>query len=107
MTSEASVQAQIQPALTLAELQALVAIIAPQDAGRLSPVLALVPLYAIRSGLGIEAVWASPAGECIDSMLRAVGAILTVEKQQAAARACAQIVNALDPKRMRELMMAA
>ena len=99
--------AQIGPALTLAELQAVVAIISPQDAGKLSPVFALVPLYALRSGKGVDAVWASPAVDSIDHMMRCVGTILTVKTQTAAVVACAEIAKALSPDRMRERMMAA
>jgi hypothetical protein len=91
--------------ISLAELQALSAVMAPHKAGALSPVLALAPLYAIRSAKGIDAVYAMPAGDAIAGMMDVLPHLLTVEMQEAAGAAIKQIEDALDPAKVRERLM--
>jgi len=92
--------------MTLAELQALAAFVAPHQAGALSPVLALVPLYAIRSEKGIDAVYAMPAVEAIGEMVDTLPHLLTVEMQAAATEAVEHMGRELDPEAMRARMLA-
>lgn len=93
--------------MTLAELQALSAFVAPHQAGALSPVLALAPLYAIRSAKGIDAVYAMRAVDAIDGMLEVLPTLMTVEMQQAAGEVVAHIGRAMDPQKLREKLIAA
>lgn len=93
--------------MTLAELQALSAFVAPSQAGALSPVLALVPLYAIRSAKSIDAVFAMQATDAIDGIVDTIPGLLTVEMQQAAAKVVAHLSAALDPHAIRAKLIAA
>lgn len=93
--------------ISLAELQALSAFMAPQQAGALSPVLALAPLYALRSARAIDAVYAMPAGDAVEGMMDTLPHLLTVEMQAAAAAVIGQMNQALDPQKLRARLMAA
>lgn len=93
--------------ISLAELQALSAFVSPSQAGALSPVLALAPLYAIRSAKGIDAVYAMPASEAVDGMLEVLPHLLTVEMQAAAGEVIAHMNTALNPDRLRARLIAA
>ena len=92
--------------MTLAELQALSAFLAPQQSGGLSPVLAMVPLYAAKSGRTIDSVYAMDAREVIDGIVDVLPDLLTTEMQAAAAEASAYIAEALSPDKLRKRMMA-
>lgn len=92
--------------MTLAELQALTAFVAPHQAGALSPVLALVPLYAIRSAKGIDAVYAMPAIDAISEMVDVLPGLITTEMQASAREATAHIERTLDPQSLRTRMLA-
>jgi hypothetical protein len=92
--------------MTLAVLQALSAFVAPSQAGALSPVLALVPLYAISSGKSIDSVYGMRATDAIDGIVDAIPGILTVEMQQAAAKVVGHLSAALDPHAIRAKMIA-
>lgn len=92
--------------LTLAELRAVSAIISPAQAGGLSPVFALVPLYAIRSAQPEIAVWAMPAVAAVSAMLEMLPEILTAEMQQAAGVASGDIERLLSPQAMRDKLIS-
>lgn len=93
-------------ALTLGELRAVSAIVSPAQAGQLSPVFALVPLYASRSGKTYLQVWEMPAVEAVSAMLEMLPDILTVEIQQAAGETSRQIGELLSPEAMRDKLVA-
>ena len=105
MTTETG-KAPTRAPLTLAELRAVSAIISPAQAGGLSPVFALVPLYAIRSAQPEIAVWAMPAVAAVSAMLDMLPEILTVEMQQAAGAASGDIDRLLSPQAMREKLIS-
>ena len=92
--------------MTLAELQALSAFLAPQQSGGLSPVLAMVPLYAAKSKLTIDEVFAMDAREVIDGIVDVLPDLITVEMQKDAGDVCAYIKEALNPESLRKRMMA-
>lgn len=83
--------------MTLAELQALSAFVVPDKARALAPVLSLVPLYAIRSAKGMDAVYAMDAREAIDGMIDCLPHLLTVEMQRAAEQVVDHIKSSLSP----------
>ena len=105
MTTETG-KAPTRAPLSLAELRAVSAIISPAQAGGLSPVFALVPLYAIRSAQPEIAVWAMPAVAAVSAMLEMLPEILTVEMQQAAGAASGDIDRLLSPQAMREKLIS-
>lgn len=92
--------------MTLAELQALSAFLAPQQSSGLSPVLAMVPLYAAKSDRTIDAVFQMDAREVIDGIVGVLPDLLTTEMQASAAEASAYIADALSPEKLRKRMMA-
>lgn len=92
--------------MTLAELQALSAFLAPQQAVGLSPVLAMVPLYAARSGRTMDVVYAMDAHEFMDGVVDVLPDLITVEMQKDAGDVCAYIKEALNPESLRKRMMA-
>lgn len=92
--------------LTLAELRAVSAIISPAQAGNLSPVFALVPIYAIRSAQPEIAVWAMPAVAAVSAMLEMLPEILTVEMQQACGQASIEIGEQLSPQAIRDKLVS-
>lgn len=105
MTTETE-KAPTRAPLSLAELRAVTAIMSPAQAGQLSPVFALVPLYAIRSAQPEIAVWAMPAVAAVSSMLEMLPEILTVEMQQSAGQASIDIGEQLSPDVIRGKLMA-
>jgi len=105
MTTETG-KAPARAPLTLAELRAVSAIISPAQAGGLSPVFALVPLYAIRSAQPEIAVWAMPAVAAVSAMLEMLPEILTVEMQQACGQASVEIGEQLSPQAMRDKLVS-
>lgn len=92
--------------LSLAELRAVSAIISPAQAGNLSPVFALVPLYAIRSAQPEIAVWAMSAVAAVSAMLEMLPEILTVEMQQACGQASIDIGEQLNPQAIRDKLVS-
>lgn len=90
--------------LTLAELQAVVAIAAPGQLGRMQPLLALVPLLAQRRSIDVNAVYAMPAGDVFDGGMAVVAGVLTDEAVAAAQVALQQAWAAVDPDRLRRRM---
>jgi hypothetical protein len=98
-------EAPARAPMTLAELRAVSAIMSPAQAGNLSPVFALVPLYAIRSERSELDVWAMPAVCAVSSMLEMLPDILTTEMQQLAGEASMQIGEQLNPQAIREKLM--
>lgn len=92
--------------MTLAELQALSAFLAPQQAVGLSPVLAMVPLYAARSGRTMDAVYAMDAQEFMNGVVDVLPDLITVEMQGEAGSVCTYIREALNPESLRKRMMA-
>lgn len=105
MTANNDKAPEVAP-LTLAELRAVTAIISPAEAGGLSPVFALVPLYAIRSARPEIEVWSMPAVSVVSSMLEMLPEILTVQMQRKSAEASNAIREALSPQAMRAKLTA-
>ena len=105
MTTETG-KAPTRAPLTLAELRAVSAIISPAQAGGLSPVFALVPLYAIRSAQPEIVVWAMPAVAAVSAMLEMLPEILTVGMQQACGQASIEIGEQLSPQAMRDRLVS-
>jgi hypothetical protein len=98
-------EAPARAPMTLAELRAVSAIISPAQAGNLSPVFALVELYAIRANKTLLQVWEMPAVEAVSSMLEMLPDILTTDMQQAAGEASIQIGAQLNPQAIRDKLM--
>lgn len=92
--------------MTLAELYAVVGICAPAQLPRIAPLMALIPLYAQRSGVTMDAVYALPAGEVFDSIVLAFGEFAHSEMMADAQAAMACAEAALDPGRMRSMLSA-
>lgn len=111
MTTETG-KAPTRAPLSLAELRAVSAIISPAQAGQLSPIFALVPLYAIRSAASIKTakseldVWAMPAVDAVSAMLEMLPEILTVEMQQACGQASIDIGEQLNPQAIRDKLVS-
>ena len=105
MTTETG-KAPTRAPLSLAELRAVSAIISPAQAGGLSPVFALVPLYAIRSSQPEISVWAMPAVAAVSAMLEMLPEILTVEMQQACGQASIDIGEQLNPQAIRDKLVS-
>ena len=105
MTTETG-KAPTRAPLSLAELRAVSAIISPAQAGNLSPVFALVPLYAISSAQPEIAVWAMPAVAAVSAMLEMLPEILTVEMQQACGQASIDIGEQLNPQAIRDKLVS-
>lgn len=92
--------------MTLAELHAVIGIRAPALLPGIAPLLALVPLYAQRQGVTIDAVYAMPACIVFDGLVMEFGHFAHEEMMADAQFAMSAAEHALDPERMRVLLSA-
>lgn len=103
----AEVPTSAAPPLNLAQALAVAAMCcAPDGARELAPVAMLVPLYAQREGLSLEAVYAREAGPLFEDMVATFAGIFSESVYAAALAAIAAAAEALDPERMRERLQA-
>jgi len=86
--------------LTLAQMYAAGAFLRPEQVGRLAPVLALIPLYALRNGVPIESVWAMPAGAAVRALVDMLPDVITPAVQAEFPAVEAELRDALDPARI-------
>jgi len=90
--------------MTLAELQAICAVLRPEEAARLSPVFALVPWYATHTGRTVESVWSAPV-DIVGGIVEALPDLFTDAKRAEAGPALEAIQREMDPEAMRQRML--
>lgn len=91
--------------MTLAELYAVSALMAPGHSGAIGPITQLLPLYAQRAGLTIDQVYAQQADEVIHGIVDVIPEICTVDLQHAAQEQLARFAVALSPDQLRLRLM--
>lgn len=92
--------------LTLAHLHALTGMLARQQAQALAPIMAMIPLYAQRKGVTIEAVWAMPAVDGVQALVDLLPDVVTLEVQAVMTEVEPGIQAALDPLAVMRRMAA-
>lgn len=90
--------------LTLAQMYAAGAFLRPEQVGKLAPVLALIPLYALSHAVSVESVWAMPAGAAVRALVDMLPDVITPEVQAEFPAVEAKLRDALDPARIAKAM---
>lgn len=93
--------------MTLSEYCAFIAIINPEKAAGLAPMLGLIPEYARRGGYAIEAVWAMPAENAIDQLVGMIPSVVTLDAAKQAQETSVKLAAIIDPKKITAAVTAA
>lgn len=86
--------------MTLAEYMAVIWIINKDKASDMAPVIGLIPEYARRSGIAIEAVWNMPAERAVSFLLNLLPDLITESAAVQVQESAQQMAAIIDPKKI-------
>lgn len=91
--------------MTLAELYAVSALMAPGHAGAIGPITQMLPMYAAREGITIDLAYAREADQVIAGIVDMIPDLCTVDMQRQAGEQLARLASALNPDALRLRLM--